>query len=109
MDALLQRVAVDRLAEVVDVRDVLGLLRRRRHADLRGAREVVEDLAPGRILGRAAAVALVDDDEVEEVGGQLLEQLLAILRTGDGLVEPEVDLVRRVDAPLLVDRDRQVD
>ena len=80
VDALLQRVGVDRLAEVVDVRDVLRLLRRRRHADLRGGREVLEDLAPGGILGRAAAVALVDDDQVEEVRRELPEELLAILR-----------------------------
>ena len=40
VDALLQRVGVDRLAEVVDVRDVLGFLRRGGQADLRGAGEV---------------------------------------------------------------------
>ena len=67
MDALLQRIGVDRFAEVVDVRDVPGLLGRRRHADLRGRREVFEDLAPGGILRRAAAMALVDDDQIEEV------------------------------------------
>ena len=37
LDALLERVGVDGLAEVVDVRDVLRLLRRCRHADLRRA------------------------------------------------------------------------
>ena len=43
----------------------------------------VEDVAPGRVLGRAAAVALVHDDQVEEVRRQLLEELLALLRPGD--------------------------
>ena len=94
-DALLQRVGVDRLAEVVDVGDVFGLLRRGGQADLGGGGEVVEDLAPGGILGRAAAVALVDDDQVEEAGRELAEQLLPFLRAGDRLIEAEVDLVGR--------------
>ncbi len=98
VDALLQRVGVDRLAEVVDVGDVLRLLRRGGQADLGGGGEVVEDLPPRGVLGGAAAVALVDDDEVEEVGRELAEELLAILRAGDGLVEREVDLVGGVDA-----------
>ena len=67
VDALLQRVGVDRVAEVLDVGDVLGFLGRCGEADLRGGGEVFEHLAPGRIIGRTAAVALVDDDEVEEV------------------------------------------
>ena len=93
----------------MDVGDVLGLLRRGGQADLRGAGEVVEDLAPGGILGGAAAVALVDDDQVEEAGRELPEELLALLRAGDRLVEAEIDLIGRVDAALLVEGERQVD
>ena len=78
LDALLQRVGVDRLAEVVR--------RARRRSSPSGVAvrpiwvadvEVVEDLAPRGVLGGAAAVALVDDDEVEEVGRELLEDVLA--------------------------------
>ena len=68
LDALLQRVGVDRLAEVMDVRDVLRFLRRGGHADLSGRGEVLENLAPGGVFGGAAAVALVDHDQVEEAG-----------------------------------------
>src|SRR5690606_4003585 len=88
--------------EVGDVRDVLGFLGRRREADLRGGREVLQDLTPCGILGGAAAVALVDDDEIEEAGRELAVELLAVLGAGDRLVETEVDLVRSVDAALLV-------
>ena len=109
LDALLERVGVDRLAEVVDVGDVFGFLRRGGEADLRGGGEVVEDLAPGGILGGAAAVALVDDDQVEEAGRELAEELLALLRAGDGLVEAEIDLVGGVDAALLVERRGEFD
>ena len=109
-DALLQRVGVDRLAEVVDVGDVFGFLRRGGQADLGGAGEVVEDFPPGGILRRAAAMTFVDDDEVEEVGREFAEELLAFLRAGDGLIEAEVDFVGGVDAAmLLVDGGRQID
>ena len=41
--------------------------------DLSGGGEVFEDLAPGGILGRAAAVTFVDDDEVEEARREFAE------------------------------------
>ena len=66
---------------------------------------IVEDLAPRGILGRAAAMALVDHDEVEEIWGEFAIQFLALLGTGDGLIERDVDFVGRIDAPmLLIDR-----
>ena len=58
----------------MDVGDVFRLLRRGGEADLGGGGEVFENLAPGGILGRAAAVALVDDDEVEEVRARIRER-----------------------------------
>ena len=96
-DALPERVGVDRVAEVLDVGDVLRLLGRGGQADLRGGREVFEDLAPRGIVGGAAAVALVDDDQVEEVGRELLVDVLLFLGAGDRLVEAQVDLERLVD------------
>ena len=103
-DALLQRIGENRLAEIGDVGDVFGFLRRGGQADLRRAGEIVEDFPPGRILGRAAAMALVDHDQVEEAGRELAEQLLPLLRAGDRLIEAEIDLVGGVDAALLVER-----
>ena len=94
VDALPERVGVDRVAEVLDVGDVLRFLGRGGEADLRGGGEVFEHLAPGRIVGGAAAVTLVDDDQVEEVRRELLVDVLLFLRAGDGLVEAEVDLER---------------
>ena len=70
-----------------------GFLRRRGQADLRGGGEIFEDFAPRRILGGAAAMALVDHDQVEEAGRELAEQLLPFLRAGDRLIEAEIDLV----------------
>ena len=42
-------------------------LRRGGQAELHGGREIFEDVAPVAFVVRAAAMALVDDDEVEEV------------------------------------------
>src|ERR1019366_6005970 len=104
LNALLQGIGVSRLPEIMDVGDVGGFLRCRREADLRGGGEVFEDLAPGRILGSAATVALVNDDQVEEARRKLPKELLALLRPGDGLIEAEIDLVGGVNAALGVER-----
>ena len=93
----LKRVGVDRVAEVFDVGDVLGFLGRGGQADLGGGGEVLEDLAPGGVIGGAATVALVDDDQVEEVRRELLVDVLLFLGAGDGLIEREVDLEGLVD------------
>ena len=90
-----RRVGVNRLAEVGDVGNVFGFLGRGGHAELDGAGEVVEDFAPGGIIGGAAAMALVDDDQVEEIAGDVLEDLVFFVRAGDGLIEAEVNFVGR--------------
>ena len=85
-DALLERVGVNRIAEIMDVGNVLGFFGRGGEADLGGGGEVFENLPPGGIVGGAAAVTLVNDDEVKEAGREFAEQLLALLRPGDGLI-----------------------
>ena len=97
LDALLQAVGVDRLAKVVGVGNLACFLGRGGQADLRGAVEVAQHLAPGRVLGRAAPVAFVHHDQVEEVRAELLVDVALFFRTGDGLVERQVDFVALVD------------
>ena len=46
-DALSQRISVDRVAEVADIGDVLGLFGGCGQADLGGAFKVFQDLPPG--------------------------------------------------------------
>jgi hypothetical protein len=92
----------------VDVGDVLRLSRRSGEADLGGGRKVIEDLPPRRILRSAAAMALIDDDQVEELRRQLSIELLPLLRAGDGLIKPKVDFIRSVDTMMTpVDGGRQ--
>jgi hypothetical protein len=67
VDAFLERVDKHRLAEVGVGVHVVPALGRGGEAELHGGREVFEDAAPVALVVRAAAMALVDDDEVEEV------------------------------------------
>ena len=67
VDPFLERVGVDRLAKVGVGIDVVLPLRRRRETELHRRREVVEDAAPVAFVVRTAAMALVNDDEIEKV------------------------------------------
>ena len=73
VDAFLERVDVDRLAEVGVGVDVVLALGRGGQAELHGRREVLQDAAPVALVVGAAAMALVDDDEIEEVRRILAE------------------------------------
>jgi hypothetical protein len=98
---------IHRLAEVgVGVHVVLAL-GRGGQAQLHGRREVVEDAAPVALVVGAAAVALVDDDEVEEVRRVLAKvgRWLTILRRAahEGLEDGEEDAAVLRHLALLAD------
>ena len=101
-NALLEAVGVDRRAEVVAVRNVFGFLGRCGHADLGGCAEVREDFAPRGIVRCAAAMTLINDDQIKESRAEFFEQFLSLFRAGDGLIKPEINLVSGVDATLVV-------
>ena len=67
VNALGEAVTVDGGAKVGGVGGVLGLLRGGGHTDLPGGGEVVEDFAPTAVVAGGAAMAFVNDDEIEEV------------------------------------------
>ena len=67
LNSLLEGIGVNRVTEIVDVRDVLRFLRRRGHADLNGGAEVLQYFAPLAVFTRASPVTLIDNNEVEEV------------------------------------------
>ena len=100
LDALPEAVGVDRLAKVGGAGDVLSLLGGGGEAELDAAGEVFEDFAPLGILGGAAPVTFVDDDQVEEIRGDVSEDLVVFVRAGDSLIEAQIDLVRRIDGAL---------
>ena len=90
VDALAQAVGVDRIAEVEVGVAVFVAQRRGRHAELIGGLEVFEDFAPVAVVPGAAAMAFVDDDEVEEVRGEFFVKAGAAFVFGDGLVDGEI-------------------
>ena len=91
LDALLEAVGVDGIAKVVDVGHLGGFLRRSGQADLGRRAEVAQDSRQAGVLGRAAAVTLIHDDEVEEVRAELLVDVALFPAAGDGLVQRQVD------------------
>jgi hypothetical protein len=86
-----EAVGVDRVAEVEVGVAVFVAQRRGGHAELVGGLEVFEDFAPVGFFLRAAAMALVHDDQVEEVAGEFLVEAGAALVAGDGLIGGEVE------------------
>lgn len=101
LDALLEFVSVNRLAEVGDVGGVFGFPWSGGQTDLNSSGEVFEDFSPCGVLRGASAMALVDDDQVEEVGRNTLKDFVFFIGPGEGLVETEVNLVGGVDLPVL--------
>ena len=93
IDALPQAVGVERIAEIrVRVAVVLPQ-RRRRHAELECRLEVLQDLAPVAFVPGAAAMALVHDDEVEEVAREFPDRARAGCSSlRDGLIGREIHL-----------------
>ncbi len=84
VDALAQGkgIGVERLAEVVAAGNLLGFLRRGGEADVGRAAEVVEDGAPVGILVSATAVALIDDDQVGEIGREPFVDIVLVCVAG---------------------------
>src|SRR5205085_905451 len=79
----------------------VGALRSRGHAKLIGRLEVVENLAPVALVVGTAAMALVHDDEVEEIARVFFVQAGTVRVLGDGLVDGEVHLAALVDLAAL--------
>src|SRR5664280_1462680 len=73
IDSLLERVGVNRLAEIEVGVGILFALRRCSQPELDRGSEVIHDAAPVAFIVRPAAMALVNDDEIEEIRGILAE------------------------------------
>jgi len=100
-DALRQRVGIERRAEIGVGVPVIIPERRRRHAELIGRLEIVQNVSPVAVVARAAAVALIDDDQVEEVRRIFPIQTRPSFVAGDGLVDREIDVAAMADFAIL--------
>jgi hypothetical protein len=92
VDALPQAILIDGVAEVEVGVAIVVAKRRRGHSELECRLEVFQDRAPRAVVARAAALAFVHDDEIEEVGREEPEQPGAPLVLGKCLVDREVHL-----------------
>ncbi len=64
--------------------------------------KVPQDFAPCTVFCRAASVAFVDHNEIEEVWRELFVDVLDVLVARHRLIQRQVDLIRLVDVSLLV-------
>ena len=101
VNALPERIGVDRRAKVVDIGDIFGFFGRRRQADLRRCAEVFENLPPVRIFRRTAAMALVDHDQVKKLRCELFVDILLLFGPGYSLIKRQIDLIRFVGLPVV--------
>src|SRR5215468_8526961 len=85
-DALLERIGVHWCAKVVDVGNVGGFSGCGGQADMRRRRKIVKNFPPGGILSSAAAMTLIDHDQIEKAGGELAKELLPLFWSRDGLI-----------------------
>ena len=69
IDALPEAVGVERIVEIAVCVAVVLPQRRCRHAELICRLEILQNLPPVAFVAGAAAVALVHDDEIEEIPG----------------------------------------
>ena len=97
LDALLEGVTIDGLAEVVVGIGVDLATRRGRHAQLHGGLKPVHQLAPLTLVVGAATVALVDNHEVKEIVRPLLVvwRITAFRTAHDSLEDGKIQVTRR--------------
>ena len=95
-DPLPKRISVDRVSKVGVRVPRLISEGRRRHAELIGRLKIVEDRAPRAVVARAAAMALIDNHQVEEIGRERLEQANPPLVLGQRLIDGKIHFASEV-------------
>ena len=87
VDAILERIDVDRFAKVAIGIDVFVALGSGCQAQLHCGRKVFQNSAPGAFIIRPAAVTFIDDDQVRllDQGGDDLGLLLEMVKHGHGV------------------------
>ncbi|OIQ81565.1 hypothetical protein GALL_366570 [mine drainage metagenome] len=64
---------------------------------MNGVGKVIQNFAPRRILGGTAAMALIDHNQIEKVPRNCFVYLVVFIRTGERLIEAQVDFVRWIN------------
>src|SRR5665213_1864744 len=96
-DSLAKAVFVDRVAKVPVTVAIVVAQRGRGHAELYCWLEVFQNRAPGTVVSRASPVALIHDDQVEEIRGELIEESGAPIVFRERLIDGEVHLAALED------------
>ena len=97
INALLQRVFVNRFTEISDVGNIFCFFRRCRHTDLDRRIEIFEHNTPSSVIGGTSTMALVNDDQIKEISWELVVDRFTIFSTHDCLIQAEINLIRLID------------
>ena len=95
IDALIEAVGVDRIPKVIGAGYILCLLRRSGHAYLGSCLEVFQHPAPLALFFSRSTVALIYDDEVEELRLKQLLKMRHVIIAYHLLIKGEVYLIGR--------------
>ena len=92
-NALLERIGIDGVAEILICIGVVLTARRGGHTELICKQEVVHQVAPLALVVRTAAVTFVYYDEIEEICRILLVvRLTALIGTHEGLKDGKIEM-----------------
>ena len=94
LHAFLQTVGIDGISKVIDIGDVLGLLRCSSHTDLGCGFEIFQNQAPAAFLFGGSSVTLIDDNQVKEIRLEKLAEMFFALIPNELLIQREIDLMR---------------
>src|SRR5690606_8798145 len=95
------RVGINGFAEVFGAGNRFGFLGGGSKANVGGCFEIIQNLTPGTVFRGAATVALVDDDQIEEVRAEFTVGVLVFIVVGQPLIQRQIDFVGFVDGLVL--------
>src|SRR5690606_24027821 len=101
---LFERVGINGVAEVFGAGNRLGFLGCGGKPNMGGCFKIIQNLSPGTVFRGTATVALVDDDQIEEVWTKFAVRVLVFIVVCQSLIQRQIDLVGFVDLLLFDDR-----
>ena len=88
-----RQLGVDGLAKVVGVGNVFGFFGRGCESHMGGTVKVFQYFAPSRVFVRAATVALINDDQIEEFRRKLFVNVALFFGAGHSLVQRQINFI----------------
>src|SRR5690606_26321206 len=101
---LFERVGINRITKVFGAGNRFGFLRCGGKANVGGSFKIFQNLTPGTVFRGATTVALIDNDQIEEIRTEFAISVLVFIVVGQPLIQRQIYLIGFVDLLLLYDR-----